>query len=142
MGERFYISQLKATGTCPGINPNKRRKSMPWTDEEKAEVIEKYTSQDPTADNSIELVEEIAEEMEKTVNGVRMILSKAGVYIKKTPAKTEKSKSGTRISKDDAQAALTNAISDAGQEPNEDVISKMTGKAALYFTKVINTINE
>lgn len=139
MGERFYKAQLEATGTCPGINPNKRRKAMPWTDDEKQDVIEKYTSQDPTAENSIELVEEIAEELGKTTNGVRMILSKAGVYIKKTATKTEKK--GTKVSKDAAQAALTDALNDAGQEADEDIISKMTGKAAVYFKGVIEAIN-
>ena len=141
MGERFYKSQLNAIGTCPGINPSKRRKYMAWTDEEKALVVEKYTSQDPTPENSIEIVEEIAEELNKTVNGVRMILTKAEVYVKKSPAKSTEKK-GTRISKGEAQTDLTNAIRDAGQEVDEDIISKLTGKAAVYFKNVVEAINE
>lgn len=142
MGERFYQSQLRATGTCPGINPNKRRKSMPWTDEDKAEVIKKYTEQDPTPETSMEIVKEIADEMGTTVNGTRMILTKAGVYVKKADSKSTDKPKGTRVSKDDAQAALINALADAGQEADTDIISKMTGKAAVYFRSVIEAINE
>jgi hypothetical protein len=69
-----------------------------------------------------------------------MILTKAGVYVKKTPAAKASggaSTGGTRVSKQAAQDALTAAITDAGQEVDEDVVSKLTGKAAQYFTKVL-----
>ena len=46
----------------------------------------------------------------------------------------------TRVSKADAQDALTAALSDAGQSVDEDVISKLTGKAAQYFTGVITAL--
>ncbi len=141
MGERFYLSQLKATGTCPGTNPNKRRKRMAWTDEAKAEVIEKYENENPTPETSVEIVQAIAEEMDSTPNGVRMILTKAGVYVKKTAAKKEGKSKSTRVSKEDAQDALKSALEDAGQEPNEDIISKLTGKAAVYFKEVVDAIN-
>ena len=42
----------------------------------------------------------------------------------------------------DAAAALTAAISDAGQEIDDDIISKLTGKASVYFTGIINAIND
>ena len=58
--ERFYLAQIKATGTCPGLNPNKRRKRM-WSDEAKAEVVEKYEAAEPTAESSVEIVKQIAE---------------------------------------------------------------------------------
>ena len=116
---------------------------MAWTDEEKEDVIKKYTSQNPTPENSIELVEEIAEELDKSTNGVRMILTKAGVYVKKTPAKNTKSGAkGTRVSKEDAQSALTDAINDAGQTADEDIIGKLTGKAAVYFKTLIDALND
>ena len=59
---------------------------MAWTDEKKAEVIAAYEAANPTAENSMEVVKEIAEEFEESPNGVRMILTKAGVYVKKAPA--------------------------------------------------------
>jgi hypothetical protein len=40
----------------------------------------------PTPENSMEIVKAIAEEMGQSPNGVRMILTKAGVYVKKAPA--------------------------------------------------------
>lgn len=118
---------------------------MAWTDEKKAEVIEAYESADPTPENSMEIVKEIAEQFEESPNGVRMILTKAGVYVKKTPAAGGTSKAstggGTRVSKAAAVEALTAAISDAGQEVDEEILSKLTGKAAQYFTTVITAVN-
>ena len=36
--------------------------------------------------------------------------------------------------------ALIAAITDAGQEVDEDVVSKLTGKAAQYFTTVLTSV--
>lgn len=117
---------------------------MAWTDEKKAEVIAAYEAADPTPESSMEIVKEIAEEFEESPNGVRMILTKAGVYVKKTPASGGEKKAttgGTRVSKAAAVEALAAAISDAGQEADEEILSKLTGKAAQYFTTVITAIN-
>lgn len=118
---------------------------MAWTDEKKAEVIEAYESQNPTPDNSMEIVKDIADEFEESPNGVRMVLTKAGVYVKKAPASGGTSKASgatsTRVSKADAIEKLTSAISDAGQEVDEEILSKLTGKAAQYFTTVITAVN-
>ena len=147
MGERFYQQQLAATGNCPGATQSQRRRKrrMAWTDEKKAEVIAAYEAADPTPENSMEIVKEIAEEFEESPNGVRMILTKAGVYVKKTPASGGEKKAttggGTRVSKAAAVEALTAAISDAGQEADEEILSKLTGKAAQYFTTIITAIN-
>ena len=116
---------------------------MAWDDEKKAAVIEQYEAANPTPENSMEIVADLAEEFEESPNGVRMILTKAGVYVKKTPATgtTKTSSSGGRVSKAAAQEALSAAITDAGQEVDEDVISKLTVKAAQYFTTVIGNVN-
>jgi len=110
---------------------------MPWTDETKAQAIEMYEKAEPTPENSMDIVAEIAEELGESVNGVRMILSKAGVYIKKEPAKASASKTtkaaSTRVSKEDAQAQLIAALEEAGKPVDNDIISKLTGKAAVYF---------
>lgn len=118
-----------------------------WTDELKESVIAAYQAANPTPENSVEIVKELAEEYDKTPNGVRMILSKAEVYVKKEAAKggstNSKASSGTtRVSKADAMAALTTAIEATGQEANEEIISKLTGKAALYFAEVLNNKSE
>lgn len=140
MGERFYQQQLKATGSCPGRKGRKRR--MAWTPEKKEEVIAMYEAANPTAETSVEIVKEIAEEVEESVNGVRQILAKAGVYIKKSTGSVKAASTATtRVSKQDSQDALTKAITDAGQEADDEIISKLTGKAALYLAGVINAVN-
>jgi hypothetical protein len=117
-----------------------------WTDELKEQVIEDYENADPTPENSMEIVQELAEKYEKTVNGIRMILSKAGVYVKKTPAsKTagtkEKDKPATtRVSKESSIQALTEVINSAGLDLEPDIISKLTGKAAIYFTELLEEL--
>lgn len=117
---------------------------MAWTDESKAQAVEMYTENDPTPETSMEIVKDIADELGESPNGVRMILTRAGVYVKKTPATSSSSGGSTgggRVSKADAQEALAAAISDAGQEVDDSIISKMTGKAAVYMTSIINAIN-
>lgn len=115
---------------------------MAWDEDKKAKAISMYEEREPTPENSMEIVAEIAEELSESPNGVRMILSKAGVYIKKeagaasgssaSKSKTTKGAS-TRVSKEDAQAQLIAAIEAAGKEVDSDIISKLTGKAAVYF---------
>lgn len=114
-----------------------------WTDELKQEVIDAYKEMNPTAENSAEIVKELAETYDKTVNGLRMILTKAGVYIKKSTDTTKNSESKTtRVSKADAIQALTSAIEAAGVEVDDSITSKLTGKAALYFSTIITSILE
>ena len=116
---------------------------MAWDDDKKAAVIEAYENAEPTPETSMEIVKDIADDFNESPNGVRMVLSKAGVYIKKTPAASgaKASGGGTRVSKAGAQEALIAALTDAGQEVDEDVVSKMTGKAAQYFAGVIAALN-
>ena len=132
MGYLFYTRQLNRTG----------KRKMPWTDESKAEAVELYTNENPTPETSMEIVKDIADQLGESPNGVRMILTKAGVYVKKTPAAKSSggSSGGTRVSKQAAQDALVAAITDAGAEVDEDVVSKLTGKAAQYFTKVLTAV--
>ena len=115
-----------------------------WTDEQKDEVVAKYQDAEPNAENSMEIVKEIADEVGRTANAVRMILSQKGVYITKAPATKSSGGSAssgegktTRVSKDAAQQALTAAIEEAGAEVDSEIISKLTGKAAQYFTGVL-----
>lgn len=118
---------------------------MAWTEENKARVVEMYKERNPTAENSTELVKQIADELEESANGVRMILMQAGVYVKKDAAagkasSSSEKKSGEgakRVSKEDAIGALRKAIEDAGKDVDEDIISKLTGKAAVYFASLL-----
>jgi hypothetical protein len=141
LGDRFYQQQRDATGTCPGVKiTTKRKRKMAWDDDKKAEAVTMYEEANPTPENSMEIVKDIAAELDESPNGVRMILTKAGVYVKKAAA-TKAASSGaatsSRVSKADAIAALVAAISDAGLEVDEEIVSKLTGKAAQYFTSLI-----
>ena len=117
-----------------------------WTDELKAEVIEKYKAANPTGDTTTEIVKQIAEDLGAgfTANGVRVILVKAGEYLKKTPAVSKANgKEGTkstRVNKADAIDGLISAIESKGLEADLDIINKLTGKAAIYFTDVFTKI--
>ena len=117
---------------------------MPWTDEMKSQAVEMYQDSEPTPETSMEIVKEVAEELGESPNGVRMILTKAGVYVRKTPAARTSTGStgGCRVSVADAQDKLTSTISDAGQEVDAQIISKLTGKAAVYFAGIIETLNK
>lgn len=116
---------------------------MAWTDEQKSQAIAAYKAGNPTPENSTELIKNIADEMELSANGVRMVLVQAGVYVKKEAAAGSKttSKDGAakapRVSKEDQIAELKAAIEEKGAEVDEDILSKLTGKAAAYFLKVI-----
>lgn len=121
---------------------------MAWTDDTKALAIQKYESAEPTPDNSMEIVKEIAEEMGESPNGVRMILSQAGVYIKKEAAKKASGSTAAasgdkapRVSKEGAQQRLIAAIEAAGQTADSEIVGKLTGKAAVHFAEIIEAIN-
>jgi hypothetical protein len=119
--------------------------SATWTDELKQDVIAKYEAAGPTPENSTEIIKDIAEEIEMSPNGVRMVLVQAGVYVKKDPAaSTAKTKTSAasgdkpaRVSKESAIADLKAAIEDMGKPVDEDILSKLTGKAAVYFLSVL-----
>lgn len=148
MSDRFYQQMRDTTGWAPGMpefmRNNKRRRRMAWTDESKEQAVEMYQDAEPTPETSMEIVKDIAEELGESPNGVRMILTKAGVYVRKTPAAKSSggSTGGGRVSVADAQAKLTSVLGDAGQDIDEAIISKLTGKAAVYFTNVVESLNK
>ena len=116
-----------------------------WTDDIKAELAEAYTEREPTPENTMEIIADLVEEYQEqyefiTVNGLRMILNNMKVYVKKADAPSSNKSSGSsnpRVNKAEALAALKEVIADAGAEVNEDIIDRMTGKAANYFAQVI-----
>ena len=114
-----------------------------WTDELKAELVEDYVSKDPTPENTIEIVNALADKYDGTVNSIRVMLGKANVYVKKgttaVAGSDDKEAAPKRVSKADAVASLNAAITDLGLEPDETIVDKLTGKAALYFAGVIRS---
>lgn len=116
---------------------------MAWDDDRKAKAIQMYQEREPTPENSMDIVKEIADELGESPNGVRMILSKAEVYVKKEAAKKTSTAAstttgGTRVSKEASQKALVEAIEALGKSVDDEIISKLTGKAAVYFTGVLS----
>lgn len=118
---------------------------MAWTPEQKAQVIAAYKAGNPTPENSTELIKQIAEDMEQSPNGVRMILVQAEVYVKKEAAtggatKKEGAAEGTkRVSKESQIAALAAAIEEVGATVDQEILDKLTGKAAAYFVTVLKS---
>lgn len=121
---------------------------MAWTDEKKAAVIEAYTqTMENEYDNdearyaaNTDVLGELAEEHEESVNGVRIILSKAKVYVTKPKtAKAAGTSGGTkRVNKAEAIQSLKNLISGVDAElVNDEILDKLTGKAAQYFSGVL-----
>ncbi len=114
-----------------------------WTDELKKEVISEYKARNPTPENTLEIIKELAEEYEKTPNGIRMILVKAQAYVKKANTTSEsKSSDGSskRVNKAEALSTLKEKISSLDQDVDNDIIDRMTGKAAVYFTGILENI--
>lgn len=118
---------------------------MAWTDELKAKVIAQYEAADPTPETSTEIIKDIAEEHEQSPNGVRMVLVQAGVYVKKeaqSGGDTKKPAGGSegtkRVSKESSIAALKAAIKAKGAQVDDEILDKLTGKAAVYLTSVIS----
>lgn len=113
-----------------------------WTDELREKVIKDYTGAEPTPETSTEIVKDIADEIGVTPNAVRAILSRAEVYVKKDPAKKAASGNGTkRVSKAEEIQRLKNLVSSTGQDVSDEIIDKMTGKAAKYFADIFTSIS-
>jgi transposase-like protein len=117
---------------------------MAWTDELKAQAKQMYLDGNPTPENSMEIVKQIADDLDQSANGVRMMLSQAGIYIKKDdkakPTTGTAKKEGDapkRVSKESQIAELKAAIEARGAEVDADILDKLTGKAAQYFVKVL-----
>ena len=124
---------------------------MDWTKELKERVVKEYLAAEPTVETSSEIVKAISDNLEgSTVNGVRLILAKSvdadgnKVYISKAngaKGSTDKPKA-KRINKTEAINELKDIISGASIDIDDDIVGKMTGKAAVYFTKVFNELNK
>jgi hypothetical protein len=119
---------------------------MAWTEDEKKKLVEAYLAKKPTPETSTEIIKELAEEFEQSANGVRMVLIQEKVYVKKdaagaAPASADGKKSSEtgakRVSKESQIAALKEAITAKGCEVDSDILDKLTGKAAAYFTGIL-----
>jgi hypothetical protein len=104
-----------------------------------------YKDGEPTPATSTELIKDIAEEVEQSANGVRQVLVQAGVYVKKEATvekagkpSADKPEGTKRVSKESQLDALKAAIKAKGATVDDEIISKLTGKAAAYFVSVLS----
>jgi hypothetical protein len=135
----------ESTGSSPvwGANFYRGNYMSNWTDELKAQVIAEYEAENPTPETTTEIIAVLADKHEKTVNGIRMILSKAGKYVAKTAASAASAsasgeKKAPRKSKQDSLDELTALLESHGVEVDDTVVSKLTGKAAEFFIGAVN----
>lgn len=117
------------------------------TKELKEEIILEYKArmaeipEEERPNHTLRIVAELAAEYGISVNGIRMVLMKAEVYIKKSEKpKVEASDKPKRMSKEAAHNALRDAIEAGGVEPDMDAISKLSGVAAQYLATTIIAI--
>jgi hypothetical protein len=149
----FTVSKLKPLLKQPLIDIlmglTKLEENMTtWTQELKDEVIKSYTDESPTAETSMEIIKQIAEDTGVTPNGIRMVLVQAGVYVKKeasSGSSSTKAASGEgtkRVSKESQLSALKVALGNAGAPVDEELIEKMTGKLAAYILEVVKAVSK
>lgn len=117
-----------------------------WTPELKEKVKQMYLDADPTPETSVEIIKDIAEELDQSPNGVRMVLVQEGVYVKKEAGASSgkstsaKSDGPKRVSKESAIADLKALIEERGAPVDTEILDKLTGKAAVYLTSVIKAL--
>lgn len=117
------------------------------TPELKEEIILEYKArmgeiaEEERPNHTLAVVADLASEYGLSVNGVRMLLMKANVYIKKSEKpKSAPSDKPKRMSKEGAHTALKDAIEAGGAEADMEIITKLSGVAAQYLAATIITI--
>lgn len=116
------------------------------TEELKEELVLEYKSrleefpEEERADRTMDVVKELATEYGMSPNGIRMILMKRNVYIKKSEKPKATLEKPKRMSKEAAHTALKDAIEAGGCTADMDVISKLSGVAAQYLATTVITI--
>jgi phytoene dehydrogenase-like protein len=98
----------------------------------KQEIIDAYVEANPTPDNTMEIVVQLAEEYDMSSNALRLMLSKAGVYVKKAPTvAVKKATTGTKA----GAAGVA-----GGRKPGKaDVVAKLV---ALAKEKGVDILTE
>ena len=118
-----------------------------WTPELKAECIAQYAEriqeflEEDRPNHTLEVIAELSAQYGFTKNSMRGVIQQSDVYVKAAKKQAATDKPATkRPSKVQALADLKAAISDGGATVNEELLEKLTGIEAVYFTGVIRTI--
>ena len=113
---------------------------MAWDEDKKQQAVDMYTAEDATPETSMEIVKDIAEELGESPNGVRMILTRAGVYVRKNPVSgSGGSTGGGRVSKAECHQMLADAVYNIGGTLDMSIIDKISGKAAKHIAEEISS---
>lgn len=111
----------------------------------KQQIIDAYEEASPTPETSMAIVQKLAEEFERAPQSIRMILTQAKVYVKSVTTKTTNKDSSAKeekVGKKSKQASideLKGVIKTLGQEVDDAILDKLTGKAAEYFITVLTS---
>ena len=118
-----------------------------WTPELKAECIAQYAEriqeflEEDRPNHTLEVIAELATEYNFTKNSMRGVIQQSDVYVKAAKKEASTDKPATkRPNKAQSLADLKAAIADGGATVNEELLEKLTGIEAVYFTGVIRTI--
>lgn len=118
-----------------------------WTPELKAEAIAQYAERiaeylpEDQPSHTLEIVADLAKVYGFTNNSMRGVIQQSEHYVKAAKKEVVSDKPvSKRPNKAQALADLKAAIADGGAEVNEEMIDKLTGLEAVYFTSVIRHI--
>ncbi len=144
MGERYYRAMLKETGKTifMGKVVLKNNKTPKYTEEFKEEIKKKYLESDPTANNTVELCKSLADEHGVSANVIRQLLVGAEVYISQGQVTSSKKTTSTKLDKSKMQDSIQSVIEALGEKVDQDIISKLTGKAANYLSSVMSKLDK
>lgn len=108
----------------------------------KEAIREAYLSENPTSDTNSEILKKLGEDFQMSANSIRVFLAKENILVKKAQVETGGTKSPTtgtkRVSKEKVLGQLKELISSKGKPIDNDILDKLTGKAAQYLIEVIS----
>lgn len=115
--------------------------SSAWEDEEfKEQLKQAYLEQKPTPDTNQEIISQLGIDFEVSPNSIRVFLTKEGIYVKKASADvtpTGDKPSSKRVSKTAVIAELKSVIESKGKPVEDEILDKLTGKAAQYIISIL-----
>lgn len=115
-----------------------------WEDEDfKAQVRAAYLETEPTPETNSEILQQMGLDFEVSPNSLRVFLAKENLLAKKVVEPTaEGAKSATtgtkRVSKEKVIGQLKDLIASKDKPVDNDILDKLTGKAAQYLIEVIS----
>ena len=125
-----------------------------WTQENKDAIVEAYEAEEPTIENTEEIVQMIAEDSAededlygevRTVNAVRRILSNAKVYVKKEVPKAKEKEKKARVTPKAKALARFAAVCELNEVEfalDEDDTKKMTAKVLEAVIGIFGQVGE